>query len=144
MGLAEQTKRIDFPKVYDPRGALTYVYNHEHVPFRVRRVYYLYDVPGGAERGGHAHKDLEQVVVAIMGSFDLILDDGKEKQRIHLNRSYNGVYIKNLIWREMDNFSSGAICMVMASSLYEAGDYVREYEEFLRLVKEGQGIKDKG
>lgn len=135
MPLSTQTYQIDFPKVYDPRGALTYVYNHEHVPFKVRRVYYLYDVPGGAERGGHAHKNLEQVVVALMGSFDLILDDGIEKKRYHLNRPYYGIYIKDLIWREMDNFSSGAICMVMASSLYEAGDYVREYAEFLELVK---------
>ena len=122
---------IDLPKIADPRGNLTFVEGNDHVPFDIRRVYYLYDVPGGAERGGHAHKELEQLIVAMSGSFDVVLDDGNEKKRIHLNRSYNGLYVCPMIWRELDNFSSGSVCMVLASNLYDEADYYRDYNEFL-------------
>src|ERR1039457_4709124 len=104
-------KLIDLPKIADPRGKLTFIEGGRHVPFDIKRVYYLYDVPGGAERGGHAHKILHQFFVAFSGSFDIVLDDARHKKRIHLNRSYNGLHVCPMIWREMDNFSSGAVCL---------------------------------
>jgi len=130
----EKCHMVDLPKISDPRGNLTFIEGGRHVPFDIRRVYYLYDVPGGAERGGHAHKELHQLIVAMSGSFDVILDDGTEKRRIHLNRSYNGLYVCPMIWRELDNFSSGSVCMVLASNHYDEADYFRDYQEFLRAV----------
>jgi uncharacterized RmlC-like cupin family protein len=127
-------KIIDLPKISDPRGNLTFVEGGNHVPFDIKRVYYLYDVPGGAERGGHAHKELRQLIIAMSGSFDIILDDGIEKKRIHLNRSYYGLYVCPMIWREIDNFSSGSVCMVLASSLYDESDYYRDYNDFISAV----------
>ena len=124
-------KIIELPKITDPRGNLTFVEGGQHVPFDIKRVYYLYDVPGGAERGGHAHKDLSQLIIAMSGSFDIVLDDGHEKKRIHLNRSYFGLYICPMIWRELDNFSSGSVCMVLASNHYDEADYYRNYNEYL-------------
>ena len=126
---------IELPKVSDPRGNLTFVEGGIQIPFDIRRVYYLYDVPGGAERGGHAHKALRQLIVAMSGSFDVILDEGGEKKRFHLNRSYQGLYICPMIWRELDNFSSGSVCMVLASNIYEESDYYREYNEYLKALK---------
>lgn len=122
---------IDLPKISDPRGNLTFVEAGRHVPFEIRRVYHLYDVPGGAERGGHAHKKLHQFVIGMSGSFDVVLDDGREKKRFHLNRSYYGLYICPMIWRELDNFSSGSVCMVLASEYYDETDYFRDYSAFL-------------
>ena len=122
---------IDLPKITDPRGALTFIEGGNHIPFDVARVYYLYDVPGGAERGGHAHKELHQLIIAMSGSFDVVLDDGREKRRVHLNRSYYGLYVCPMIWRELDNFSSGSVCMVLASNRYDEADYFREYAAFL-------------
>ena len=122
---------INLPKISDPRGNLTSIEGGREIPFGIQRVYYLYDVPGGAERGGHAHKELHQLIIAMSGSFDVVLDDGKNKKRVHLNRSYFGLYIPSMIWRELDNFSSGSICMVLASNLYNEADYYRNYEEFL-------------
>ena len=115
----EKCRLIELPKISDPRGNLTFVEAGRHIPFDIQRVYYLYDVPGGAERGGHAHKGLHQLIVAMSGSFDIHLDDGKNKKTFHLNRSYNGLYVCPMIWREMDNFSSGAVCMVLASNYYD-------------------------
>jgi hypothetical protein len=129
---------VSLPKISDPRGNLTFIEGGRHVPFEVRRVYYLYDVPGGAERGGHGHKALSQLIIAMSGSFDIILDDGMSKQRYHLNRSYFGLYICPMIWREMDNFSSGAVCLVLASNLYDEDDYYREYDAFQQALKVGQ------
>lgn len=123
---------IELPKVHDPRGNLTFVEGGSHVDFDIRRVYYTYDVPGGSERGGHAHKQLKQLIVAMSGSFDVVLDDGRDKQRIHLNRSYQGLYVCPMIWRELDNFSSGSVCMVLASTRYDEDDYYRDYAEFMR------------
>jgi hypothetical protein len=128
-------KIIDLPKIADPRGNLTFIEGGRHIPFEIKRVYYLYDVPGGAERGGHAHKKLEQYIIAMSGSFDVILDDGHEKKKVHLNRSYYGLYVGSMIWREIDNFSSGSVCMVLASNYFEEDDYYRDYDEFLRCVK---------
>jgi hypothetical protein len=125
---------IDLPKIAEARGNLTFIEGGRHVPFEIKRVYYLYDVPGGAERGGHAHKALHQLIVAMSGSFDIVLDDGRQKKRIHLNRSYYGLYVCPMIWREMDNFSSGAVCLVLASNLYEESDYFRDYSDFLKAL----------
>ena len=102
--------------------------------FEIKRVYYTYDVPGGAERGGHAHKALHQLIIAMSGSFDVVLDDGCHKQRFHLNRSYFGLYVCPMLWRELDNFSSGSVCMVLASNLYNEEDYFRDYNAYLRAV----------
>jgi hypothetical protein len=123
---------IHLPKIQDPRGNLTFIEGGNHVPFDIARVYYLYDVPGGSERGGHAHKGLHQVIIAMSGSFDVVLDDGESKKRVHLSRSYYGLYVCPMIWREIDNFSSGSVCMVLASNKYDEDDYYRDYSEFLR------------
>jgi hypothetical protein len=131
----EQCRVVELPKITDPRGNLTFIEGERHVPFDIRRVYYLYDVPGGAERGGHAHKGLHQLIVAMSGSFDVMLDDGHEKRRFHLNRSYYGLYVCPMIWRELDNFSSGSVCMVLASNLYDEADYYRDYDAFVSVVR---------
>ena len=130
----EVCKIIDLPKIHDPRGNLTFIEGGRHIPFDIQRVYYLYDVPCGAERGGHAHKGLHQLIIAMSGSFDVVLDDGRNKKRIHLNRSYCGLYVCPMMWRELDNFSSGAVCMVIASNCYDESDYYRDYEEFIQAV----------
>ncbi|MFZ1072541.1 MAG: FdtA/QdtA family cupin domain-containing protein [Verrucomicrobiia bacterium] len=131
-------KLIDLPKIADPRGNLTFIEGNRHVPFQIQRVYYLYDTPGGAERGGHAHKGLHQLIVAMSGSYDVILDDGKQKKRFHLNRSYYGLYVCPMIWRELDNFSSGAVCLVLASNLYDESDYYRDYRTFIKALKKAK------
>lgn len=128
---------VDLPKISDPRGSLSFVEGGNHVPFEIRRIYYLYDVPGGAERGGHAHKELYQLIIAVSGSFDIVLDDGRRKQRHHLSRSYQGLFVCPMIWREMDNFSSGAVCLVLASNLYDEADYFRDYTEFKHALETG-------
>jgi len=133
MSLAE-CKMVNLPKINEPRGNLTFIEGGRHIPFEIKRVYYLYDVPGGAERGGHAHKDLHQFIVAMSGSFDVVLNDGIEQKRFHLNRSYSGIYICPMIWRELDNFSSGSVCMVLASNFYDEADYYRDYQEFVRAL----------
>ncbi|MGO9585227.1 MAG: sugar 3,4-ketoisomerase [Limisphaerales bacterium] len=131
----KQCITINLPKIADPRGNLTFIEGGRHVPFQIQRVYYLYDTPGGAERGGHAHKNLHQLIVAMSGSFDVILNDGREKKRFHLNRSYYGLYVCPMIWRELDNFSSGSVCMVLASNFYDESDYYRDFQEFLKALK---------
>ena len=122
---------LELPQILDPRGNLTFVEGSRHVPFEIRRIFYLYDVPGGATRAGHAHKKLEQLIVAMSGSFDVVLDDGREKRVVQLNRSYQGLYIPPLIWRELENFSSGSVCAVLASERYSEDGYYRTYDEFL-------------
>ena len=126
---------FDLPRINDPRGNLTFIEANRHIPFDIRRVYYLYDVPGGSERGGHAHKALHQLIIAMSGSFDIHLDDGYAKKTIHMNRSYNGLYVCPMIWREIDNFSSGAVCMVLASDYYDEQDYYRDYSAFINDAK---------
>lgn len=130
MALAD-CRLLDLPKILDPRGSLTFVESEKHIPFAIKRVYYLYDVPGGAERGGHAHKALHQLIIAMSGSFDIHLDDGGSKKTMHMNRSYYGLYVCPMIWREIDNFSSGAVCMVLASQYYDEQDYFRDYDQFI-------------
>lgn len=133
-------KIIELPKIHDYRGNLTFVEGHRHIPFEIKRVYYLYDVPGGAERAGHAHKGLEQFFIAMSGSFDVIIDDGLgEEQVFHLNRSYYGLYVPPMHWRVLNNFSSGAVCMVLASRIYEPEDYFRERDEFVAAAKAESG-----
>lgn len=132
--MIDKCKIIELPKISDPRGNLSVIEGSVHIPFDIKRVYYLYDVPGGAERGGHAHKALHQLIIAMSGSFDVVLDDGYEKKRIHLNRSYNGLYVCPMIWRELDNFSSGSVCMVLASNIYDENDYYRDYNQFLASI----------
>ena len=121
---------IKLPKIADSRGNLTFVEPDLHIPFPIQRVYYLYDVPGGAVRGGHAHKGLHQLIIAMTGSFDVILDDTFGRQRYHLNRSYFGLYVCPMIWRELDNFSTGSVCLVLASNRYDENDYYRSYDDY--------------
>lgn len=135
-GRLSEVQKIDLPKIEDRRGNLTFVEQNEHIPFDIKRVYYLYDVPGGERRGGHAHKELKQFIIAANGSFDLILDDGKEKETFHLNRSYYGIYIPPLMWRELENFSSGSVCLVLASELFDEDDYIRDYDEYTSRMDE--------
>ena len=130
----KQCRIIDLPRINDPRGNLTFVEGQKHIPFEIKRVFYLYDVPGGADRGGHALKTCDQFLIAMSGSFDVVLYDGREKQRVHLNRSYNGLHIPPMIWREMDNFSSGSVCLALASTAYDAKDYYRDYNEYLKAL----------
>ncbi|CAG9213055.1 TDP-4-oxo-6-deoxy-alpha-D-glucose-3, 4-oxoisomerase [Paraburkholderia sabiae] len=126
---------LEFPRIQDPRGTLTPIENHQHIPFEIKRVYYLYDVPGGASRAGHSHKELRQVLIAVSGSFDVHLDDGHERRVMHLNRPHQGLLIPRMIWREIDNFSSNAVCIALASLPYDESDYYRHYDDFIRAVK---------
>ncbi len=128
-------KIVELPKISDPRGNLTFIEGGNHVPFEIKRVYYLYDVPGGATRAGHGHKTLQQLMIAMSGSFDIELDDGTATKKYHLNRSYNGLYIPSMIWRNIDNFSSGSVCMVLASHFFDEEDYYRDYDQFVAAVK---------
>lgn len=125
---------IDFPRIEDPRGNLTFIESSRHVPFEIKRVYYLYDVPGGATRAAHAHKTLHQLLIAMSGSFDVTLDDGRDRRRYHLNRSYFGLYIPPMIWRDIDDFSSGSVCMALASDYFSEEDYFRDYEDFVKAA----------
>ncbi|MBT8565424.1 WxcM-like domain-containing protein [Polynucleobacter paneuropaeus] len=126
---------ISLPKIAEARGNLTFIENRRNIPFDIKRVYYLYDVPGGSERGGHAHKALHQLIIAMSGSFDIHLDDGVEKKTFHLNRSYFGLYVCPMIWREIDNFSSGSVCLVLASDYFDEQDYYRTYDQFRLATK---------
>jgi len=130
-----RVRLIDFPIVHEPRGNLSFIEGQRQIPFDIQRVYYLYDVPGGAVRGGHAHKNLQQVIIALSGSFDVVLDDGTDRTKVSLNRSYHGLYMPNMIWRELENFSSGAVCLVLASAYYEEDDYIRDIAQFRTLAK---------
>jgi len=129
-------KIVQLPKIQDQRGNLTFIESDRHIPFDIKRVYYLYDVPGGSSRAAHGHKKLHQLMIAMSGSFDVTLDDGSEKKTFHLNRSYSGLYIPPMMWRDLDNFSSGAVCMVLASEYYNEQDYFREYSDFLQATKD--------
>jgi len=131
----EDCRLVEFTKISSNKGNLTFIEGGRHIPFDIKRVYYLYDVPGGEVRGAHAHRNLEQIFIAASGSFDLVLDDGYNKQRFHLNRSYFGIYLPSMIWRVLDNFSSGSVCLVLASDYYREEDYIRDYDEFIDLAR---------
>ena len=130
----EQFKKIEFSKIHDLRGDLTFVQSGIDIPFKIARVYYIYNAPVNAQRGGHAHKELEQVIIALSGSFRLILDNGKQKFNFWLNNPQQGIYINKLVWREIDSFSQGAVCMVLASEHFQESDYYRNYKHFLMAV----------
>jgi hypothetical protein len=130
----DDCRLIELPTVHDRRGNLTYIEGGRQLPFALQRAYYVYDVPGGSERGGHAHRTLQQFIVAVAGSFDVVVDDGGQRRRFSLNRCYLGLYLCPMMWRELDNFSSGAVCMVLASAYYDEADYIRDYDEFQRIA----------
>jgi dTDP-4-dehydrorhamnose 3,5-epimerase-like enzyme len=132
---------IQLPKIPDDRGNLSFIEAGRPIPFVVKRVYWIYDVPGGATRGGHAYKELQEFFVALSGSFDVILNDGHERKAVSLNRSYFGLYIPNMIWRNVENFSTNAVCMILASQPYSADDYIRDYQAFLdQSIDERHGL----
>ena len=133
-----QPKIIELPKFLDARGNLSFAQNYTNIPFEIKRTYWLYDVPGGESRGGHAYRETEEFVIALSGSFDVIVDDGKEKKTFHLNRSYYGLYIPNGMWREMNNFSTNSLALEFASTQYKPEDYIRDYNNFLELKKDGK------
>lgn len=141
MGI-DKVKMIELPKIQDPRGNLSVIETGKHIPFDFKRIFYLYDVPGGTMRAGHANVKLEQVLIAMSGSFDAIVDDGFKKTKIHLNRSYQGLYIPGMIWRELENFSSASVCLVLASDFYDETDYYRDYDEFVQAAR--KAVPDKG
>ena len=126
---------IELPKITDPKGNLTFIEGWHHIPFDIKRVYYLYDVPGGSDRGAHAHRRLHQFIIAMSDSFGIALSDGDHEQRFHLNRSYYGLYVCPMMWRTLDNFSSGGVCMVLASERYDESDYIRNHAEYLEATK---------
>ena len=134
----DSARIIELPKFLDARGNLSFVQNKTHIPFEIKRTYWLYDVPGGESRGGHAYKETEEFVIALSGGFDVIVDDGKEKKIFHLNRSYYGLYIPKGLWREMDNFSTNSLALEFASTKYNPEDYIRDYNEFLNLKEDGK------
>jgi len=123
---------VDVPKILDERGNLSFIEELNHIPFQIKRTYWIYDVPGGEVRGGHAYKTLHEFIVALSGSFDVVLDDGKTKKTYSLNRSYYGLYVPNMVWRSIENFSTNSLCMILASEKYDENDYVRDYEEFIK------------
>ncbi|HET9603915.1 MAG TPA: FdtA/QdtA family cupin domain-containing protein [Gemmatimonadales bacterium] len=131
----EQCCWLPFPRIEDERGNLTFIEAERHVPFAIRRVYYLYEIPPGAARGGHAHKQLEQVLIAASGSFDVVLDDGRTRRRVTLDRADRGLYVPRMIWRELEHFTANSVCLVMASAYYAAEDYFRDYDEFVEQAR---------
>lgn len=131
-------KIINLPKFLDARGNLSFVEQENHIPFAIKRTYWLYDVPGGECRGGHAYKENQEFIVALSGSFDVILDDGHEKKKYTLNRSYYGLYVPKGFWREMVNFSTNSLAMILSSTDYDANDYVRDYDEFIKMKQNGK------
>jgi len=126
---------IQFPKILDDRGNLTFIEAKRHVPFEISRVYWIYDVPGGESRGSHAYRELQEVIIALSGSFEVMLDDGMAQKIITLNRAYYGLYVPNMLWRRMQNFSTNAVALVLASRPYSINDYIRDYSEFQRIYK---------
>ncbi len=129
----DDCRLVELPKVQDNRGNLTFIEGKRHIPFEIKRVYYLYDVPGGAFRGGHGHRELQEFIIAMSGSFTVVIDDGRSKRKFPLNRSYFGLYVPTTLWRELEDFSSGAVCTVLASTPYNEADYIRDYREFLEF-----------
>ncbi len=131
----DKIKIIELPKILDDRGNLTFIEGENHIPFNIKRTYWIYDVPGGEKRGGHAYKELRELIIALSGSFDVVLDDGKEKKTFTLNRSYYGLYVPKMIWRQIENFSTNSLALILASGTYNENDYIRNYEQFKTMVK---------
>ena len=134
----EDARIIELPKFLDARGNLSFAEQNNHIPFEIKRTYWIYDVPGGEDRGGHAYKENQEVVIALSGAFDVVLDDGSSKKTFTLNRSYYGLYIPKGLWRTMENFSTNSFALEFASSPYSEDDYIREYKDFLKLKQDGQ------
>lgn len=130
-----EPKIIQLPKILDRRGNLSVIEENNHIPFKIERTFWIYDVPGDSQRGGHAYKETEEFIVALSGSFDVVLDDGVERKTYHLNRSYYGLYVPRMVWREMNNFSTNSLALVLSSTKYDAADYIRDYEEFKVLKR---------
>lgn len=135
MTTLSDVKLIHLPKIEDPRGNLSFAEEQNHIPFEVKRTYWIYDVPGGEKRGGHAYKSLNEFIIALSGSLDIVLDDGTEKRTFSLNRSYYGLYVPNMIWRSLQNFSTNSLCLILASDYYSADNYIRDYEAFVKSKK---------
>lgn len=129
----DEVKIINLPKILDDRGNLSFFQNEDQIPFNIKRAYWIYDVPGGEHRGGHAYKDLQEIIIALSGSFDVVIDDGVEKKKITLNRSYNALYIPKMIWRRLENFSTNSVAFIVTDKLYDVEQYVRDYEQFKSL-----------
>lgn len=129
-----EIKQISLPKILDKRGNLSFIESGNHIPFEIKRVFWIYDVPGGEQRGGHAYRQGEEFIVALSGSFDVVLEDANGKQVFHLNRSYNGIYVPKMVWREMKNFSTNSLALVLSSTTYDADDYVRDYDKFKNVL----------
>lgn len=127
------TKLLKLPKITDDRGNLTFIEGNNHIPFKIKRIYMIYDVPGGEIRGSHAYKELDEVIIALSGSFDLEIEDGSKKIVYTLNRSYNAIYVPHGLWRTLKNFSTNALCLVLASTEYNENDYIRDYNNFIKL-----------
>ncbi len=132
--MMSDVKLVEFPKILDARGNLSFIENGDQVPFKIRRVYWIYDVPGGVQRGAHAYRENQELVVALSGSFDVVIDDGKEQKSFHLNRSYYGLYLPKYTWRVMENFSTNSLALVLSSTDYDTDDYIFDYEQFKKEV----------
>jgi dTDP-4-dehydrorhamnose 3,5-epimerase-like enzyme len=130
-----EVKMVNLPRIEDPRGNLSFIEEENHIPFKIERTYWIYDVPGGQVRGGHAFKEQQELIVALSGSFDVLVDDGKEQKKYSLNRSYYGLYIPAGLWRQMNNFSTNSLAMVLSSTHFSEVDYIRDYSDFLRLTE---------
>lgn len=129
----QNVRIIELPKILDQRGNLSFIEEENHIPFKIERTYWIYDVPGGEHRGGHAYKENQEFIIALSGSFDVVLDDGKEKNVYSLNRSYYGLYVPNMIWREMENFSTNSLALILSSTSFSEEDYIRDYRKFLLM-----------
>lgn len=134
----DKVQIVNFPTIADTRGNLSFIEANNHVPFLIKRVYYLYDVPSGATRGGHAHKELEEIIIALSGSFDVVLDDGVETKKFFLNRPFYGLYVPTGLWREIENFSSNSVALALTSDFYTENDYIRDYEVFKKMIANGE------
>jgi dTDP-4-dehydrorhamnose 3,5-epimerase-like enzyme len=132
--MINKVKIINLPKIEDPRGNLTFIEENNHIPFEIKRVHWIYDVPGGVIRGGHAYRKNKQFIIALSGSFDVIIKDGKTRKKYSLNRSYFGLYIPNLLWRSLENFSTNALAFTLSSTLFDVNDYIRDFSEFKKLL----------
>lgn len=136
---AQKPRLISLPKIFDPRGNLSFIEEENHIPFKIKRVYWIYDVPGGEKRGGHAFRETEEFIVALSGSFDVVLHNGRQELRFHLNRSYYGVYVPGMMWRMLENFSTNSLALILASTFYSEGDYIRRFEEFQKIAENDRG-----
>lgn len=138
MTTIEDVKIIELPKFTDPRGNLSFVEQLNHIPFEIRRTYWIYDVPGGESRGAHAYKENQEFIIALSGAFDVIVDDGKQEKRYTLNRSYYGLYVPSGLWRKMENFSTNSLALEFGSSIYDPNDYILDYNEFVKFKRNGK------